>query len=118
MAILLATKFSEGVAQNAGTSAWSVITRLRERVAAKFQSDENATAALTRLQGIPTESDRSVIASRVTAAAQADPRFRAEIEQLLAIAQQDRVAGSIVAQAYDNAKQVNLHGNNHGTINL
>jgi hypothetical protein len=59
-----------------------------------------------------------VIATRITDAASADSAFRTEIEHLMALARQDRVTGAVIAHAYDNAKQLNIHGDNHGAINL
>jgi hypothetical protein len=55
----------------------------------------------------------SAPASRV-----ADPRFAAEVERLVVAAREDRAAEVFVAAAFDQARQVNVRGDNSGTINL
>ncbi|MGW5514332.1 hypothetical protein [Nocardia africana] len=59
-----------------------------------------------------------MIADRVAEAAVADPRFVVEVDCLLATAREDRAVEVFVAQTFDQARKVNIRGDNSGTINL
>lgn len=117
-AALLAAKFGEGFAKDAGESAWSAVRRLREVVAGKLHEDPESGGTTAVVVTSPTVADTSAVAARITAAAAADPRFAAEVERLVAAARQDGTAEVFVAQAFDQARQVNIRGDNTGTINL
>ncbi len=114
-AALLASKFGEGLAKDAGESTWNAIKRLREVVAAKLGKHPESDIATTAL---PTTQDTSAVASQIGTAAAADPHFAAEVERLVAAARGNRTLDLFVAQAFDQARQVNIHGDNTGTINL
>ena len=117
-AALLASKFGEGFAKDAGTSTWNAVTRLREVVAAKLHNHPESGTITTTVETAPTTVDPSTVAAAITAAAAADPRFAAEVERLVTAARQDRAADVFVAQTFDQARQVNIRGDNTGTINL
>ncbi|MBY8864002.1 hypothetical protein K7711_46595 [Nocardia sp. CA2R105] len=112
---LLASKFGEGFAKDAGESTWNTIKRLQEVVAARLSRRTECDTATTTL---PMPQDMSAMAARIEAAATADPHFAAEIERLIAAARQDRAADLFVAQAFDQARQINIYRDNTGTINL
>ncbi|WP_280235992.1 hypothetical protein [Nocardia cyriacigeorgica] len=116
--VLLATKYGEGVAQSAAAGTLPVLGRLRERVAARFRDEPDTTAAVARLDTESSHADRAVVAARIDEVAAADPGFRAEVQQLLSVARHDSVVGAHIAQAFDQAKQVNIHGDHHGDIHL
>ncbi|MEU4711402.1 hypothetical protein AB0G00_33760 [Nocardia salmonicida] len=118
VAILLATKFGEGVAENASASAWKAISRIRDRLATNFQQDHEAGAALARFETFQTEVDRSAVASHVARFVEMDCGLRASIANDLVAVAQDKHFGKVVNQAFDNAKQVNIQGPNFGPINL
>ncbi len=116
-AALLASKFGEGLAKDAGESAWKAVGRLRELVAAKFRDDrEILTARAASVD--PMLAGQSVMADRVTAAIRRDPAFGSDVERLVTAARQDRTVEVFVAQAFDDAKQINIRGDNSGTINV
>ncbi|WP_330230971.1 hypothetical protein OHA40_34450 [Nocardia sp. NBC_00508] len=117
-AVLLASKFGEGFAQDAGTSGWNAVNRLRAVIARKFRGDAETESAVAALEASPVEANRSDVAMRITAAARSDVVFAAEIERLVSLASEDRGVNSFVAQAFDNAKQANIRGDNFGSINL
>jgi hypothetical protein len=114
-AALLASKFGERFAQDAGESTWNAVKRLREIVAAKFRGDSETESAVTTLVETPTNEAneaRALVATRIAEAAKTDSSFGAELEQLVTLARRDRTVESFLAQAFDNAKQVNFRGDN------
>ncbi|WP_019932143.1 hypothetical protein [Nocardia sp. BMG111209] len=117
-AALLASKFGEGFAKDAGESGWNAMKHLRTVIAAKLHGDTEAETAVARLATTPTEADRSAVATRIADAAQADPDFGSEVVRLVSLARRDPVADGFVAQAFDHAKQINIRGDNFGSINL
>lgn len=117
-AALLASKFGEGFAKDAGESTWNAVKRLREVVAAKLGQRLEPDSTATELAATPRELDLSTVAAQITEAAAADSSFAAEVERLVTTARRDRSADAFVAQAFDQARQVNIRGDNTGTINL
>ncbi|MEV5835573.1 hypothetical protein [Nocardia sp. NPDC052112] len=117
-AALLASKFGEGFAQDAGTSSWQAVSRLREVIAKKLGRGGETIAALAVLAENPTPQEQVAAAELVAEAARSDPDFGREVQRLVATARQDRAIEAFVANAYDEAKQVNVRGDNTGTINL
>ncbi len=112
-ASLLAAKFGEGFAKDAGESTWNVVKRLQEVVEARLRKYPETDTATTTL-ATPLEDT----AARLTAAIRIDPLFAAQVEQLIVAAQRDRATGIFVAQALDHARQINIRGDNAGTINV
>ncbi|MFB8274475.1 hypothetical protein [Nocardia colli] len=115
-AALLASKFGEELAKDAGASASRAVGRLRELVTARFREEPETLTALTT--SAETAQARAVVAERVGTVAGHDPGFAGEVERLVTAARRDRAAEVFVAQAFDDAKQVNIRGDNTGTINL
>jgi hypothetical protein len=117
-AALLASKFGEGFAKDAGESAWDAVKRLKAAIFARFQADSDAQRAVAALVETPTPETQSEVAERITAAARADSGFAAELARLVSLARKDKTVDGFVATAFDNAKQVNIGGDNFGPINL
>lgn len=117
-AVLLASKFGEGFAQDAGASSWDAVNRLRQAIAQKFRGDSETERAVVALEASPIAENRSEVATRITAAVRTDPIFATEVGRLVAAAQADPNVNSFVAQAFDEARQVNIRGDNSGSINL
>ncbi|WP_433521612.1 hypothetical protein ACQPZ2_30480 [Nocardia pseudovaccinii] len=117
-AALLASKFGEGFAQDAGTSSWQAVSRLREVIAQRLGRGSETPRAIAILAENPTPQDQVAAAELVAEAARSDPNFAREVHRLVATARQDRAIEAFVANAYDEAKQVNIRGDNTGTINL
>ncbi|MFC9433476.1 hypothetical protein [Nocardia sp. NPDC057030] len=115
-AALLASKFGEELAKDAGASTSRAIGRLRELVAARFRDEPETLTALTTSADTPQA--RAMVADRVAAVAGRDPGFADDVQRLVSAARRDRTAEVFVAQAFDDARQVNIHGDNTGTINL
>lgn len=118
VAALLASKFGEQLAQDAGASSWRAVTRLRAAVAAKFGHVAGTDSGAVMRDDDAVPEVREVSAEAITAAARSDPAFAAELQRLVTVARQDRSIEAFVANAYDTAKQVNIRGDNTGTINL
>lgn len=117
-AALLASKFGEGLAKDAGSSSWRALTHLREFIGEKFGRGPETTTALAELERDPTPENQVAAAEVITAAARTDPGFAVALQQLVDAARQDTTIDMFVAHAYDQAKQVNIRGDNTGTINL
>jgi hypothetical protein len=118
-AALLASKFGEGFAKDAGSSAWNGVKRLRDTVAAKFKGQPDAENTLQRALADPYDTElRDVLAERITAAAADDAEFRSSLAEIVRQARRDPGAQTVIAQATDHAKQVNIAGDNHGGITL
>ncbi|MGF6889609.1 hypothetical protein ABIA39_009060 [Nocardia sp. GAS34] len=117
-AALLASKFGEGFAKDAGASGWRAVARLREVTAQKFGHGSEKSAAVLALSTNPSSQAQITVAESIAAAARSDPDFAAEIHNLVEIAQEDPMIEAFVAKAYDNAKQLNIRGDNTGTINF
>lgn len=117
-AALLATKFGEELARGAGEGAWSAVKRLRETIAAKFRGDRETESAIDTLGQAPTDEVRSLVTRRITDAVRADPDFGSRVEQLVLLARREPALDTFVAQAFDNAKQVNIRGDNLGPITM
>ncbi|MEU0504471.1 hypothetical protein [Nocardia sp. NPDC005998] len=117
-AALLASKFGEDMAKNAGDSAWAAVTKLAEMVTAKFRHDPQTRSAITALVDDSASDSRAVVADRIESAARLDPEFARAIGELVTTARRDPGLDLFVAHAYDDAKQVNIRGDNTGTINI
>ncbi|MEV5837553.1 hypothetical protein [Nocardia sp. NPDC052112] len=117
-AALLASKFGEQLAQTAAAGSWHAVTRLRELIAEKFGGDAETPTALAALDQDPTPENQMAAAEVITSAIRSDPVFAAELRHLVATAKQDRTVEAFIATAYDTAKQVNIRGDNTGTINI
>ncbi|MGW5514330.1 hypothetical protein [Nocardia africana] len=117
-AALLGSKFVEGLAKDAGSSSWRAVVSLRDLVVAKLGNRPENVLALTELERDPSPDNRASVAEIIDEAGRADPGFAAAARQLIDAARADKSVDVFVAQAYDQAKQVNIHGGNSGTINL
>ena len=115
-AALLASKFGEELAQTAAAGSWHAVTRVRELIADKFGRE--TPTALAALDQDPTPENQVAAAEVITSSVRSDPGFAAELQHLVATARQDRTVEAFIANAYDSAKQVNIHGDNTGTINI
>lgn len=118
-AALLAGKFGENFAGEAGKAAWQSVKRLRDLVARKFKGDDITETAIQRLTANPADSGpQAAVAERITEAARADAGFAAELEGLVATARRHPGTNALIAQAFDSAKQVNIGGDNFGPLSL
>ncbi|MFC9995905.1 hypothetical protein [Nocardia sp. NPDC127526] len=117
-AALLASKFGERISEQAATSSWHAIGQLRELIARKFGRDPEIPRALAELERNPTLENQVAAAEVIDGAVRTDPSFAAALQQLVDSARQDTSIDVFVANAYDQARQVNIRGDNTGTINL
>ncbi|GAB2510794.1 hypothetical protein [Nocardia heshunensis] len=118
-AALLASKFGEGLAKDAGSGAWTAIGHLRDLIVAKLRREvETDTASAALIEGVMTTQSQALVAERIASEARTDPGFARELDRLIAAARLDTEVDLFVAHAYDNARQVNIRGDNTGTINM
>lgn len=108
---LIAIKFVESSASEAGKSAWKALVALRTLVANKLKRPELLTPH-SDSQAI----DSSTLASEITNAANEDTAFQAELDRIISEIQNDPAGNRLIAHAQDNAKQANIAGNNSGNI--
>ncbi|MFF4594168.1 hypothetical protein [Amycolatopsis sp. NPDC001319] len=118
-ATLLVTKFGEGFAKEAGSSAWNGVKRLGDAIAAKFKGKPDDETALQHALADPEDAElRAALAQRITAAAAADVGFRSSLVELVGQVRRESGEQTVIAQAADHAKQINIAGDNHGGITL
>ncbi|WP_433662707.1 hypothetical protein ACQPW1_11490 [Nocardia sp. CA-128927] len=117
-AALLATKFGEEFAKDAGASTWSAVKRLRTAVGEKFRNDEETTIVLENLPANPTPQMKELLSARISQAAANDERFRSELVGALTTLEQTPSGERFLAQAFDDSKQINIGGDNYGTISI
>jgi hypothetical protein len=116
--VLLASKFGGGFAEGVGSSSWHAVLRLREVIAEKFGRGSQISTEVMALNESSTAQAREAVAGSIAKAAGSDPNFADEVQRLVATARRDATIESFVANAYDNAKQLNIRGDNTGTINF
>ncbi|MEV7012313.1 hypothetical protein [Streptosporangium sp. NPDC051022] len=117
VAAVLAAKAGEGFAQQIGADSWGAVQRLYARIRERLSP--TGTEALERLDaGDDDHSAVALVAGEVRDAAEKDAAFRAEVERLLSEASKSAPVVTILAQARDDAKQINFAGDNTGTINM
>ncbi|MEU0506275.1 hypothetical protein [Nocardia sp. NPDC005998] len=117
-AALLASKFGERLANDAGSSTWNAVERLRELIGAELGRDAETNTAITALVDDATPQGWDRLAEQIEASARRDPEFAHEVERLIAGARWDKEIDLFVARAYDCARQVNIRGDNIGTISI
>jgi hypothetical protein len=118
-ATLLASKAGEGLAAEAGKSVWGGMQRLYDLVRERFHRNAESEQALKRLEAAPYDQVRiRAVAAAMQAQAQVDADFRQQLVALVGEAQNHRATQVTVAQAFDQAKQANVAGDNFGTITL
>ncbi|MBB5911261.1 uncharacterized membrane protein YebE (DUF533 family) [Nocardia transvalensis] len=117
-AVLLGTRLGEEFAKNAGASAWEAALRLRALALAKFRDNQPGRAAIETLTEAPSEENVTIVAEFVDEAARVDPTFAHEVRQLVEEARGRTQLGTFRPQAFDQAKQVNVVGDNHGPVTL
>ncbi|MBU3067825.1 hypothetical protein KO481_40720 [Nocardia sp. NEAU-G5] len=117
-AALLASKFGEGLAKDAGSSSWRAVTGLRELIAKKFRHGTETSTALSESTPGADPQQQAAAAVMIDAAARTDSGFAADLRRLIDTARTDATVEVFLANAYDQARQVNIRGDNTGTINL
>jgi uncharacterized protein (UPF0210 family) len=117
-AALLASKFGEGLAKDAGSSSWHAITRLGELITEKFGHNSETPSALAELERDPSPENQAAVAEVIDAAALSDPGFAGALRQLVTAARVDQKVDTIIANAYDNAKQTIIGGDVTGDIHF
>ncbi|MEU4429536.1 hypothetical protein AB0F65_02500 [Nocardia rhamnosiphila] len=117
-ALLIATTYGEEVARNAGASTWNAVQRLRELTANRFRHEPIRRTAISSLSETPTTEGLAIVAEYLDEAAESDPTFAREIQELIEDAQHEVQGTSFTARAFDQARQINVVGNNSGPITL
>lgn len=116
VAALLLKKATEGMADEAGKSAWSGLQKLYQRVHSAFGGTKTEHDLVALEAG--DQSMLGPVAGAVAMRVGEDATLRQELADLVMQARQHPSTASVVARAEDNAKQVNIGGDNYGSINL
>ncbi|MEU7365989.1 hypothetical protein AB0B92_10420 [Streptomyces hygroscopicus] len=116
---LVASKFGEGAATEAGKAAWLKIQSVAHAVRQRFGRSDVQSAALAELEASPgDEGTRATVAGHLRHELESDAEFAATLEALVTAAQSDPATQTLIAHASGNARQVNISGNNSGPISL
>jgi hypothetical protein len=114
---LLATGYGTGFAQEAGKSTWEAGQKACRTIAARLGRHDEQRRALAELEASPHDpARRAAVAEYVRRDVETDAEFAARLASLMAAVQSDDTGRSLIAQAMDNAKQVNVSGSNFGSI--
>jgi hypothetical protein len=117
VAALIAAQAVGGFATEAGTRAWDAVQRMAGSIRARLSP--RGKQALAELEaGRPDPSAVDILADEVQVAVVADPTLREMLENLIEQAEESRSIAAVIAVARDNARQVNIGGDNSGTINM
>ncbi|MCX4920083.1 hypothetical protein [Streptomyces sp. NBC_00687] len=116
---LIATKFGEGAATEAGSAAWQKIQSVAQAVRQRFGRSQAQSVALAELEASPGDvGARATVADQLRHEVESDSEFAAALEALVTAAQRDPVTQTLIAHASGNARQVNISGSNSGPISL
>ncbi|MEU7061564.1 hypothetical protein [Streptomyces sp. NPDC046197] len=114
---LLATKFGEGLAVQAGQNAWAKVQGVTQAVRERLSRSEPQREALAQLDASPEDQDRrAAVVAHLRHELESDEEFAATIEDLVASADRDPGARTLIATARDNAKQAVIGRDNLGPI--
>jgi hypothetical protein len=145
-AALLGSKAVDEFATHAGSTAWRAVHRMGASVRSRLSprgaqaldqltatavADADAAGGAAYRAGVRSavgagvgagagagDEARAVVAGEIEVAVRADPGFRAELEALVAEAGRSEQLATVMAVARDNAKQVNIGGDNSGSISF
>ncbi|MDC2961313.1 hypothetical protein PO587_43505 [Streptomyces gilvifuscus] len=116
---LLATKFGEGFAAQAGEGAWRKILSITQAVRERLSRSDAQRAALAELDAHPRdEGTQSAVAAHLRHELETDKDFAARVEALVTAARRDPAAQTLINHASGNAKQAIIGGDNFGPITL
>ncbi|WP_200741098.1 hypothetical protein [Streptomyces sp. MBT60] len=123
LAIASATIIAQGFLGEAGKNSWDGAARLLSAVRNRFRGDQNMTAALTRVEGNPGDSEAvNILAIALAATAERDEQFRQIIGTAVEEARQDRNAPQAVRNYSDfrdaNIEKVVNIDTVHGNLNF
>ena len=113
---LLVAKAGGSMAAEAGKAAWHGLETLYNTVRRRVQGDLDAEQALDELGAGDAAEQRATLVRSIARWAETDLQFYDELLTLVTLAQQQPRLTSLVAQAFDDAKQVNIGGDNAGPI--
>ncbi|MFD7677103.1 hypothetical protein [Streptomyces sp. NPDC060187] len=116
---LIATKFGEGAATEAGNAAWLKIQSVAKAVRQRFGRSQASSVALAELEARPGDVvTRATVVGHLRHEVESDAEFAAALEALVTAAQCDPATQTLIAHASGNARQVNISGSNSGPISL
>ncbi|GAB3207988.1 hypothetical protein [Nocardia tengchongensis] len=117
-AVLLASKFGETIAADAGESTWTAVKRLHAAILAKFHDDPESETSVAALIADPAPTTQAQVARLIDEAAREDAEFGSELVQLIAEARQNETINRAVVQSFDQSKQTVFLGDNKGQITI
>lgn len=117
VAALIGTNAVGGFAAEAGSQAWDALQKILVSVRARL-SPRGSKALASVESGKAEPSETLVLTEEITALAESDAEFRKALAELLVHAGQCKPIATVIAMARDNARQVNIGGNNSGAIDM
>lgn len=116
---LVASKFGEGAASEAGRAAWVKVQDVAHALRQRFARSATQSAALGELEANPgDEGARAAVAGHLRHELENDAEFAATLRALVTAAERDPVTQTLIAHASGDARQVNISGNNSGPISF
>jgi hypothetical protein len=114
---LVGTNAVGGFAAEAGTQAWDALQKILVSVRTRL-SPRGARALASAEAGAAESSDTKILTDEIQALAESDTEFRVNLAGLLTLAEQSKPLAAVIAIARDNARQINIGGNNSGAIDM
>ena len=114
---LLVTSFGSGLAQEAGKSAWEAIQNVGRAITAKLGHFAEQRQDLAELQANSDDpAKRAAVTEYVRRGIESDGEFAAHLASLVEAVQSHPTGRILIAQATEQAKQVNIAGDSFGPI--
>jgi hypothetical protein len=117
VAALVGTNAVGGFATEAGSQAWDALQKILASVRARLSPRGSRALALVAT-GSAEQSETKVLSDEIRGLAESDPEFRETLADLITRVEQSTSLASVIAVARDNARQVNIGGNNIGPIDM
>lgn len=114
---LLATSFGTGFGQEAGKSVWESVKKVARTVADRLSRHDPGRRVLAELEACPDDPmKRAALVDYLRRDIEADEEFAAYLGILVTTVQSYAAGRTLVARATGQAKQVNVAGDNFGSI--
>jgi hypothetical protein len=118
-AALLASGVGTGAATKAGEALWGLVQRLANSVRDGFARHSHSAVALDRLgTSAQLAGDQADVSRAIAMVASSDTAFRDILTTITKELESQHRDQQAVAFAFDQAKQVNIQGDNSGPISF
>ena len=116
---LVGTSFGTGFGKEAGKNAWEAIKKVTGTVVDRLSIHDHGRRVLAELEASPDDpAKRAVVVDYLRRDIEADEEFAAQLGRLVTAVQSSEEGRTLIAHATGEAKQVNVVGDNFGSINF